>query len=84
MRKQELIHVHGLLAEVAEFCSEDGVTVELSSYHDQETRPTSIHQSKSKHRSAVFALATDLTASLPDAEDRSETGERKHVSPVAE
>lgn len=61
MRKQELIHLHGLLATVEEFCEEDlGHSIEGEQYSDLAIKPTSIHKSKSDHQEAVFALADDI------------------------
>ena len=59
MKKQELIHLHGLLAEVSSQCEEwqdDSMTLE--NYRSQAVRPTSIHRSKTDHKDAVFALAS--------------------------
>ncbi len=65
MRKQELIHLHGLLATVREFCEEDlGETVEEEQYSELPIQPTSIHKSKADHQEAVAALATDVVDSL--------------------
>jgi len=65
MKKQELIHLHGLLAEVSSQCEQwtDG-SLTLENYHDQSVRPTSIHRSKTDHKAAVFALAADITIEL--------------------
>jgi len=59
MKKQELIHLHGLLAEVSEYC--DTSDESFDRYHDQAVRPTSIHKSKTDHKDAVFALAEGIT-----------------------
>lgn len=64
MKKQELIHIHGLLAEVAGYCREDGIDIETESYDALGTRPTSIQQSKTAHKEAVFALGTAITGEL--------------------
>jgi hypothetical protein len=65
MKKQELIHLHGLLAEVTNHFEEriDG-PIECVEYEDQEVRPTSIHKSKTEHKEAVFALAKGITGSI--------------------
>ncbi|MEE6208823.1 UPF0058 family protein [Salarchaeum sp. III] len=65
MKKQELIHLHGLLAEVSNFyegVEDDGVS--LDKYQDLGVRPTSIHKSKTEHKAAVFALASGITTSV--------------------
>ncbi|QSG14990.1 putative metal-binding protein [Halapricum desulfuricans] len=65
MKKQELIHLHGLLAQVQEHYEEHtGNVVEHDEYLDQGVRPTSIHKSKTDHKAAVFALADGLTSEL--------------------
>ena len=69
MKKQELIHLHGLLAEVSVHCrATDGLHVDLDDYHELGIRPTSIHQSKTDHKRAVFALAEGITASMAEVE----------------
>lgn len=65
MKKQELIHLHGLLAEVSSFCeSSTETTVDLEEYDSLGVRPASIHQSKTAHKDAVFALADGITANV--------------------
>jgi hypothetical protein len=67
MKKNELLHVHGLLSEVAGFCSEGGnLDIDLEAYHETETRPTSISHAKAEHEDAVFALAEAITAAIRD------------------
>ncbi len=64
--KQELIHLHGLLAEIDSHLSktEEDYESDLEEYRDLEVRPTSIHQKKTDHRNAVFALAESITDGL--------------------
>jgi hypothetical protein len=78
MKKQELIHLHGLLAEVEQQCSawHDG-EIDLTAYEKMGVRPTSIHKSKTDHKTAVFKLATGITSSL-------ETSEPERVAPRAD
>ena len=65
MKKQELIHLHGLLAEVSNHCEmADDVTIDLEEYHSQGVKPTSIHKSKTDHKDAVFALANGITSRI--------------------
>ncbi|MFB6353007.1 MAG: UPF0058 family protein [Halobacteriales archaeon] len=65
MKKQELIHLHGLLAEVSTHCQMNGdLAPDLSEYESLGVRPTSIHQSKTDHKAAVFALAEGITDDL--------------------
>ncbi len=68
MKKQELIHLHGLLAEVSTHCQMSGdIAPDLEPYESLGVRPTSIHQSKTDHKAAVFALADGITADLEAA-----------------
>jgi hypothetical protein len=64
MKKQELIHLHGLLAEVSDHLEEHGEQLDLSDYENQGVRPTSIHKSKTNHKAAVFALIGGITDSI--------------------
>jgi hypothetical protein len=62
MKKQELIHLHGLLAEVCEHYEQMAeCTVDHTKYTELGVRPTSIHKSKTDHKAAVFALADGIT-----------------------
>tara|TARA_B110000116_G_C16750889_1_gene543306 strand:- start:843 stop:1073 length:231 start_codon:yes stop_codon:yes gene_type:complete len=65
MKKQELIHLHGLLAEIPTYCEENyGMSFDLSAYSNLKIRPTSIHQSKTDHKNAVFSLAEGIRECL--------------------
>jgi len=69
MKKQELIHLHGLLAEVSNNYEEyNKISLDYSEYENLGVRPTSIHKSKTDHKAAVFALANCITSDL-DEED---------------
>ncbi|MFB6143661.1 MAG: UPF0058 family protein [Halorientalis sp.] len=69
MKKQELIHLHGLLAQVQNHYEErTGEDVEHDEYAAVNARPTSIHMSKDDHKEAVFALADGLTTELVEDE----------------
>lgn len=65
MKKQELIHLHGLLAEVGEYCDEPRGE-SFKRYEEMGVRPTSIHKSKTDHKRAVFALAESITEELDE------------------
>ena len=65
MKKQELIHLHGLLSEVRGMHeNRTDSTLELDEYESHDTSPTSIHHSKTDHKEAVIALANGLTSSM--------------------
>jgi hypothetical protein len=73
MKKQELIHLHGLLAEVGtDVENRENENIDFSEYESLGIRPTSIHQSKTDHKAAVFALANGIT-SLMGVTDEPET-----------
>jgi hypothetical protein len=58
MRKQELVYVHGLLAQLREFYEERaGRPIPAPEYDAMDVKPTSIHRGKPEHEAAVFALA---------------------------
>jgi len=70
MKKQELIHLHGLLAEVSnQYEAWTGDEPNLDDYDSLGVRPTSIHKSKTDHKAAVFAIAEGITSEMED-EDR--------------
>jgi hypothetical protein len=65
MKKQELIHLHGLLAEVCNHYEQLAeCDVEHADYSELGVRPTSIHKSKTDHKAAVFALADGITEEM--------------------
>jgi hypothetical protein len=62
MKKQELIHLHGLLSEVhSQMESWEGEEFDISAYESMGVRPTSIHRSKTDHKAAVFEIANGIT-----------------------
>lgn len=63
MKKQELVHLHGLLAEVKNHYEEWGKDPDLEVYDNLGVKPSSIHMSKDDHKEAVFALAYSLNGS---------------------
>ena len=69
MKKQELIHLHGLLSEVrAEYEGSGEPELDLSDYEEFGVQPTSIHRSKTDHKRAVFELIHGLTDSISEEE----------------
>jgi len=65
MKKQELIHLHGLLAEVVDWCETTADTsIPAEKYEELDTRPASIHRSKTDHKDAVFALTRAIRGEL--------------------
>ncbi|MFB6105717.1 MAG: UPF0058 family protein [Halobacteriaceae archaeon] len=73
MKKQELIHLHGLLAEVGNHVEQyENTSLSLAEYESQAVRPTSIHKSKTDHKAAVFALAKGITRTMDECTGESE------------
>ncbi len=66
MKKQELIHLHGLLAELQTYSEEAGETPS-DEYRELGVQPTSIHRSKTDHKAAVFALIHSITDELEES-----------------
>ena len=78
MKKQELIHLHGLLSEVhSQMESWEGDELDISEYEAMGVRPTSIHRSKTDHKAAVFEIAGGITTAV----ERTETD---RVAPKAD
>ena len=78
MKKQELIHLHGLLAEVRNHYEQSaGTEVDDENYRELGVRPTSIHKSKTDHKAAVFARADGITTEM-------EAKTEQPVSPTAD
>ena len=78
MKKQELIHLHGLLAQVQNhYEAESGSEVEHDEYAELGVKPTSIHKSKTDHKAAVFAIANGITSEMT-------TEEKEPVSAAAD
>jgi hypothetical protein len=61
MRKQELIHLHGLLLEVQKNCTQEA---DLSEYESLGIGASSIYRHKDEHRAAVFALIEAISGDL--------------------
>ncbi|WP_281193294.1 UPF0058 family protein [Halorubrum sp. F4] len=68
MKKQELIHLHGLLAEVRKQCEFWDDDLDLDAYEELGVKPTSIHKSKTDHKAAVFKLTEGITEPMEEAE----------------
>lgn len=67
MKKQELVHLHGLLSEVEHHYEErEGVSVESDEYLDLGVRPTSIHRAKKDQKDAVLALAGGIVQEMEE------------------
>lgn len=72
MRKQELIHLHGLLKETATYLEEeyrDTVDIDYDTYDSLDVRPTSIHRSKDDHKEALYTLSKAITDAITEQYD---------------
>lgn len=65
MRKQELIHLHGLFAEVTlYFEHREDATLSLQEYRSLNVNPRSLHHSKEEHKTAVFELVDAIEGEI--------------------
>lgn len=64
MNKQELIHVHGLLAEVHRWYEEHEQPINCRSYRDHGVWPTTIPAPKADHEQAIQLLALALVSGI--------------------
>jgi hypothetical protein len=62
MKKEELIHLHLLLAQLKKYCEEQGLDCDFTRYQELSISPIEIHRSKDEHKQAIFVLATDLAS----------------------
>ena len=69
MKKQELIHLHGLLSEVhTQMETWEDEELDISEYEAMGVRPTSIHRSTTDHKAAVFEIAEGITTAMEETE----------------
>lgn len=83
LEKQEIFHIHGLLAELASFLQERGHPIEMEEYEQLGIRPTSVHDSKTNHEEAISVLAKSITAEL-GSESRSKLSQPGHADASAD
>jgi hypothetical protein len=62
MKKEEVVHLHMLLAQVMKFCEQQGMDCDFSKYHELNISPLQVHRSKDEHKQAVFVLCTELAS----------------------
>ncbi len=78
MQKEELIHLHSLMAELKDYVDEkeDEIDADFEEYQTLETSPVHVHRSKSEHKHAIFVLGEELNESVgkePSKEAKPET-----------
>jgi hypothetical protein len=62
MKKEELIHLHMLLAQLKKYCVENSLDCDFSKYNDLGISPFQVHRSKEEHKQAIFVLGTELAS----------------------
>lgn len=62
--KQELVHLHALLADIATQLQTGGEQVDLTKYDELGVRPTSVQTESDRHKEAIEILAEEITESL--------------------
>jgi len=62
MKKDEVVHLHMLLAQCKKFCEQHGLDCDFSKYQELDISPFQVHRSKDKHKQAIFVLGTELAS----------------------
>jgi hypothetical protein len=62
MKKEELVHLHMLLAQLKKYCEEIGLDCDFKKYKELEISPFQVHRSKDEHKQAIFVLGTELAS----------------------
>jgi hypothetical protein len=62
MKKEELVHLHMLLAQMKKFCEQHGLDCDFSKYQELGISPFQVHRSKDEHKQAIFVLGTELAS----------------------
>ncbi|KAF5434491.1 hypothetical protein C5S35_14085 [Candidatus Methanophagaceae archaeon] len=62
MKKEELVHLHLLLAQLKKYCELEGVNCEFERYNELAITPFQVHRSKNDHKQAVLILGNELVA----------------------
>jgi hypothetical protein len=74
VNKNELVHLHALLARVAEAYADEGLATrdDFAAYHALETTPMALRRSRADHEAATRVLARTLARLSTDGSRRSE------------
>jgi hypothetical protein len=62
MKKEEIIHLHMLLAQFKKYCEGPGLDCDFTEYKELSISPLRIHRSMKEHKQAIFVLALALSA----------------------
>jgi hypothetical protein len=78
MKKDELVHLHMLLAQFKKYCEESGLKGDFSKYNELGISPFQVHRSKDEHKQAIFVLMTEF-ASMAARDNHTETKKDRKV-----
>jgi hypothetical protein len=81
MKKDELLQLHMILAQVMKFCDQHGLDCDFTKYQELDISPFQVHRSKDEHKQAVFVLGTELASMATNHITRS-TNNRAIASPI--
>ena len=62
MKKEELVQLHLLLAQLKNYCEENGSGCDFTEYNELGISPLQVHRSKEEHKQALFVLGTELAS----------------------
>jgi hypothetical protein len=62
MKKEELVHLHMLLAQLKRYCEDNDLDCDFSEYNELEISPFQVHRSKEDHKQAIFILVAELAS----------------------
>ena len=65
MKKEELVHLHMLLAQMKKYCEEHGFDCDFKRYKELEISPFQVHRRKNEHKQAIFVLGSELASMGP-------------------
>jgi hypothetical protein len=62
MKKEELVHLHLLLAQLKKYFEENGFDSDFDRYKRLDISPFQVHRSKGEHKQAIFTLGDELVS----------------------
>ena len=66
MHKDELIHLHQMLAEVKQYFEGINPDLKFTQYNALKITPSQQHKSKMEHKYAIFVLGTEIANAMKD------------------
>ena len=64
MKKEALVQLHLLLAQLKKYCEETDLDCKFTKYNELDISPFQVYRSKEEHKQAVFVLGTELVATM--------------------